>query len=74
MKEDDILRSIKDNFERVTPKRKTVEDKTFSRNGSTSLPWIKECIKGEAGKPLAILANALIGLRNVWPNADFSHY
>ncbi|HEX5864997.1 MAG TPA: VapE domain-containing protein, partial [Casimicrobiaceae bacterium] len=29
--------------------------------------WLKGCICGETEKPLAILANTLLGLRNVWP-------
>jgi len=31
--------------------------------------WIAECITGETGKPLPILANVRIGLRAQWPNA-----
>ena len=32
-------------------------------------PWLSECILGESGKPLAVLANALIALRAVMPGA-----
>ena len=31
--------------------------------------WLADCINGENGKPLPILANALIGLRNELPEA-----
>ena len=31
--------------------------------------WIAGCITGETGKPLPVLANVLIGLRAVWPDA-----
>ena len=31
--------------------------------------WLDECIKGETGRPLAVLANVLIGLRSVMPVA-----
>jgi predicted P-loop ATPase len=30
--------------------------------------WLDACIKGDAGKPLPVLANVLIGLRAQWPN------
>jgi predicted P-loop ATPase len=29
--------------------------------------WLNDCIKGDNGKPLPILANVLIGLRTQWP-------
>ena len=32
-------------------------------------PWLAECVLGETGKPLAVLANALIVLRAVMPDA-----
>ena len=31
-------------------------------------PWLSECVLGESGKPLAVLANALIALRTVLPD------
>ena len=31
-------------------------------------PWLAECVLGETGKPLAVLANALIVLRAVMPD------
>ena len=31
--------------------------------------WLSECVLGETGKPLAVLANALIVLRVVVPDA-----
>jgi hypothetical protein len=31
--------------------------------------WLDECIKGETGKPLPILANVLIALPREWPDA-----
>jgi predicted P-loop ATPase len=34
--------------------------------------WLEECIKGESGKPLSVLANVLIGLRAQW--ADHFYY
>jgi predicted P-loop ATPase len=34
--------------------------------------WLQECIKGETGRPLSVLANVLIGLRTVMP-AAFSY-
>ena len=34
--------------------------------------WLNECIAGETGKPLPVLANVLIGLRAVFP-AAFAH-
>src|SRR5262249_2938875 len=34
-----------------------------------STKWLDDCICGETGKPLPVLANALIGLRAVWPDA-----
>jgi hypothetical protein len=40
--------------------------KTASNEG-----WIDDCIRGETGKPLSILANVLIGLRRQWP--DYFH-
>jgi predicted P-loop ATPase len=30
--------------------------------------WLSQCICGETGRPLPILANVLIGLRAVWPD------
>jgi hypothetical protein len=39
----------------------------FDRTRERQRNWIKECILGETGRPLAVLHNALIGLRNVWP-------
>jgi predicted P-loop ATPase len=38
-------------------------DQARERSGT----WLAECIRGETGKPLAVLASALVGLRNVWP-------
>jgi len=32
--------------------------------------WLGDCIKGETGKPLPILANVLIGLRAQWPDTS----
>jgi predicted P-loop ATPase len=32
-------------------------------------PWLADCVLGETGKPLAVLANALIVLRAVMPDA-----
>jgi predicted P-loop ATPase len=31
--------------------------------------WLADCILSDTGKPMPILANALIGLRAVWPDA-----
>ena len=31
--------------------------------------WLQECITGETGRPLSVLANVLIGLRAVLPIA-----
>jgi hypothetical protein len=31
--------------------------------------WLEECLKGETGRPLSVLANVLIGLRAVLPIA-----
>jgi predicted P-loop ATPase len=31
--------------------------------------WLDNCVKGETGKPLAVLANVLIGLRAIFPDA-----
>lgn len=39
-----------------------------SRRGRTNPNWLDACIKGETNRPLAILANALIGLRAQWPD------
>jgi predicted P-loop ATPase len=37
----------------------------LSERQSRESAWLEGCVKGETGKPLAILANALIGLRAV---------
>jgi predicted P-loop ATPase len=38
-------------------------------SGATALPqWASECVTGENGKPLPVLANALLFLRNVRPD------
>ena len=29
--------------------------------------WLEECVKGETGRPLSVLASALVGLRAEWP-------
>ena len=34
-----------------------------------STKWLDDCICGETGKPLPVLANALIGLRAVFPDS-----
>jgi predicted P-loop ATPase len=48
-------------------RRKTTEQRKAA-NGS----WLDACIKGETGKPLAVLASVLIGLRAQWP--DHFHF
>jgi hypothetical protein len=47
--------------------RETTEQRKAA-NGS----WLAACIKGETGKPLAVLASVLIGLRAQWP--DHFHF
>jgi hypothetical protein len=36
--------------------------------GGRSTAWLQDCILNNSGKPLAILANALTGLRAVMPD------
>jgi predicted P-loop ATPase len=31
--------------------------------------WLEDCIKGESGRPLAVLASVLVGLRNEFPDS-----
>jgi hypothetical protein len=38
------------------------------RSKNTKASWFDGCILGETGKPLAVLANALIALRSVLPD------
>src|SRR5262249_23698800 len=39
--------------------------------GAADLAWLSQCIRsgGKNSKPLPVLANALIGVRAVWPDA-----
>ena len=40
----------------------------LDRAREQSTKWLQDCICGETGKPLPILANALLGLRSVMPD------
>jgi predicted P-loop ATPase len=46
----------------------TVVRLTDYRDGEPPV-WLKACLMGDTGKPLPVLANALIGLRAEFPNA-----
>jgi hypothetical protein len=37
-------------------------------NAHANEDWLADCVKGETGKPLPILANVLIALRAIWPD------
>ena len=41
----------------------------LDRARETSTAWLAECIVGETGRPLPILANVLIAMRAVMPQA-----
>jgi hypothetical protein len=66
------VREVFEEMERVTPKGKS-RGKNKSKDGDShshkhNPNWLDACIKGETQRPLAILANALIGLRAQWPD------
>ena len=66
---DEFVREVFEETERVTPKGKP-RDKSKAKKGGGQKHnpnWLDACIKGETHRPLAILANALIGLRAQWP-------
>ena len=39
----------------------------LARLNDTGAEWLNNCIKGDSGRPLSVLANVLIGLRAQWP-------
>src|SRR5262245_52282004 len=64
---DEFMRGVAEDVERVTGTKEKARSKRKS-NSNSNPNWLDACIKGETQRPLAILANALIGLRAQWPD------
>jgi predicted P-loop ATPase len=64
---DEFMRGVAEDVERVTGTKEKARSKRKS-NSKSNPNWLDACIKGETQRPLAILANALIGLRAQWPD------
>jgi predicted P-loop ATPase len=43
--------------------------KLTSRQDRHGPDWLEDCVKGESGRPLSVLASVLIGLRNEYPDS-----
>src|SRR4029453_18664466 len=43
-------------------------DRKRARQTKNSAAWLAQCVLGETGRPLAVLANTLIALRTVLPD------
>jgi hypothetical protein len=54
--------------ERASARRSRRRKKGTTDGGGSSSTWLQDCILNNSGKPLAILANALTGLRAVMPD------
>ena len=55
----EILEAALDSFD---------DDQHDDRTKGKAASWLKHCLKGTHGVPLAVLANVLLGLREQWPD------
>src|SRR5262245_20823139 len=61
----------RNNVERLYPQSKADDTRAQHRTTAYDATWLSQCIRsgGKKASPLPILANALIGVRAVWPDA-----